>query len=168
MPAREDKLDRLWQTVNEEVSSRGFLVFPGSVSSDAPAAMWPTAKGIGPFMDMALALGCRVVYVHSRQLTPGELIDSVAVSLAAAIDALDADLPEQFLEQAGVAGEPMAMEFLKFGKQYYGRRVDVSVEWIHEGVVHRFCEFSEWYGPLLDKAGDVAELIDTRDESDLE
>jgi hypothetical protein len=166
MPAREDKLDRQWHTVNEEVSSRGLLVFPGSISLQAPWAMWPTGKGIGPFLDMALALGCRVLYVHSRSLTPDELIAAVSVSLASIIDALDADLPEQSLEQAGVAAEPVAMEFLQYAKQYYGRRMNVSVEWVYEGVVHRFSEFSDWYGPLLDKGSDVAELIDAREDSD--
>jgi hypothetical protein len=157
----EEGIERLWRQANEEASSRGFLIFPGGISLEGPMAMWRPEEGIGQFLDMAVALGKRILYMRSRLLGPGELIDTVAVALSDAIDALDATTPERFLEEAGVAAEPEARDYLEFGKEHYGQRMDVNVEWVHEGIVHRFWKHSDWHRDLVDKASSVAELIES-------
>jgi hypothetical protein len=164
MQPSEEEMERLWRQANEGASSRGFLVFPGSISLEGPMAMWSADEGIAQFLDMAGALGKRILYMKSRKLGPDELIDAVAVALSGAIEALDATTPEQFLREAGVMTEPEARDYLKFGKEHYGQRMDVNVEWVHEGVVHRFWKHADWHGQLLDKATSVAELIESGED----
>lgn len=165
VPPTEDEMELLWREVNQHASSRGFFVFPASIALEGSVAMWPAELGIAQFLDLASALGKRVLYIRSRELGPDELIDSVAIALSDVIDALDADTPEQFLREAGVIAEPEAQDYLTFGQKHYGERMDVSVEWVHEGVVHRFWKHARWHGQLLDKAGEVAELIDSSEEN---
>ena len=164
MQSTEEAIDQLWQQANEEASSRGFLVFPGGISLEGPMAMWNPDEGIDQFLDIAVALGKRILYMRSRLLGPGELIDAVAVALSGAIDALDATTPEQFLKDAGVEAEPEARDHLEFGKDHYGQRMDVNVEWVHEGIVHRFWKHPDWHRDLVDKAASVAELIESTDD----
>lgn len=165
MRLAEDGMELLWREVYEDASSRGFLVFPASISLEGSSAMWPAERGIAQFLDLAGALGKRILYIRSRELDPDELIDSVAIALSGAIDALDADTPEQFLREAGVIAEPEAQDYLAFGQKHYGERIDIRVEWVHEGVVHRFWKHARWHGQLLDKAGEVAELIESIEEN---
>ena len=165
MQPAEDDMELLWREVNQDASSRGFLVFPASISLEGAMAMWPTERGIAQFLDLASALDKRVLYIRSRELAPDDLIDSVAIALSGAIEALDAETPEQFLREAGVIAEPEAQDYLAFGQKHYGERMDVSVEWVHEGVVHRFWKHARWHGQLLDKAGEVAELIEPSEEN---
>ena len=160
MHPTQNQMDRLWTDVNQEVSTRGLLVFPGRISLQGPMAFWPTEKGTGAFLDLALALGCRLVYVHSRLLAPEDLVDSVAIATLSSIDVADDITPEDFLEQAGVGAEGVAHDYLRYGTQHYGLRLDVSVEWVYEGVVHKFVERADWHPTLVEKAGRVAELID--------
>ena len=164
MQPTEEGIERLWRQVNEEASSRSFLVFPGSISLEGPMAMWRPDEGIDQFLEIAVALGKRILYMRSRLLGPGELIDAVAIALSGAIDALDASTPEQFLKDAGVGDEPEARDYLEFGKEHYGQRMDVNVEWVHEGIVHRFWKHADWHGDLVDKAASVAELIESSDD----
>lgn len=165
MQLAEDEMELLWREVNQDASSRGFLVFPASISLESSTAMWPAERGIAEFLDLASALGKRILYIRSRELDPDELIDSVAIALSGVIDALDADTPEQFLREAGVIAEPEAQDYLAFGQKHYGERIDIRVEWVHEGVIHRFWGHARWHGQLLEKAGEVAELIESLEEN---
>jgi hypothetical protein len=160
MAKREDRMDAVWDEVAREVSSRQFLVFPGSVSLQAVRALWPTDQPIGPFLDLAAQLGVRMVYLRSDVLTPEQVLDAIAVSLAEVSDALDAPSPEEFVRLAGIAQEPAARELIAFSKEHYGRRASVHAEWVHEGVVHAYSAYSDWHSALFDKAGEVADLLD--------
>jgi len=160
MNARSDAMSQLLDQVNREVFARGFLVFPGRVGAEGPTAFWPVTQGIVGFLDLAASLGKRMVYVDSDALTPDDLIDAVGTQLVEVHEALDADTPEEFFELAAVSGEAEVKDFLRFGKEHYGRVTRVSVEWVNEGVVHRLWQYADWHVALMDKATEVADLID--------
>jgi hypothetical protein len=160
MPRSSDELETLWQQVNAEVTQRGFLVYPGSLSLEGVHANWPLKEGIAGFLALAASLGARVVYLKASPLEPSDLIDAVASFLSGVPEALDADTPEEFMEMAGVSSEREVQDFLRQGKDHYGHLQSVSVEWVHEGVVHRFERYATWYGALIDMAADVADLVE--------
>ena len=162
---KQDEMDQLWRKVNDEVASRDFLVFPGSISLGGEMAIWSGDDDVGSFLDLARTVGSQIIYLKSRRLTPNELINSVAVSIVSEFGALDADSPAEFLQRSGLIVDPVAVDYLKYGKKYYGRRLDVCAEWIHNGVVHRFSRYANWHTELMKKAANVAELVDGIEEA---
>ena len=160
MPRSSDDLDALWQEVNAELSARGLLLFPGSLSLQGVSASWPVKEGIAGFLDLAVSLGVSIVYMQAYSLSESDLIDAVGSFLTDVPDALDADTPEAFVELAGVASEPGVQEYLRQGKEHYGQVQSVHVEWVHDGVVHRFERYAGWYGALIDRAAEVSDLIE--------
>jgi hypothetical protein len=165
MSKKYDELDQLWHKVNEEVARRDFLVFRGSISLGADMAIWSGDDDVGSFLDLARAVGSQIVYLKSRRLTPDELLDLVAVALVSEFDALDADSPEELVTLSGLTAHPVAVDYLRYGKKYYSRRLDVCLQWVHAGIVHRFSRYADWYTELTKKAGNVAELIDGVEEA---
>ena len=161
VPAKPDDIDILWQQATAEASSRGFLVYPGAISIEAPAAMWPQEKGIPAFLDLAKTLGKQIVYLNSAKLTPQEVLDSLAFALEDPQDVFEADSPESFFKQIGVSNQPEVQDYLRLASQHYGRRTNVSLEWVHEGIVHRFLAHADWHLPFVDKTADVADLVES-------
>ena len=163
MAPSRDEMDAFWDEVNREVSARGFLPFPGSLSPDGVHANWPGQEGIGGFFDLAGTLGVRVVYLRADRLEPGDLIDAVDSFLPDVHVGLDAESPEEYVQLAGVGSEPDVQDYLRQGKKHYGQITSVRVDWVHDGVVHSFQKLAAWYGRFLDSAAGVAELIETVD-----
>ncbi|HLE05640.1 MAG TPA: hypothetical protein VI729_13635 [Anaerolineales bacterium] len=161
MPAKPDTLDILWEQATAEASSRGFRIYPGAISIEAPSAMWPLEDGIPAFLDLAKALGKEVVYINSNRLTPQEVLDSLALALEDPQEVFGADTPVAFFMQIGASNRPEMREYLELTSQYYGRRTRVSVEWAHEGIVHRFLAHADWHTIFIDRTADVAELVDS-------
>ena len=160
MPRSSDELDALWQQVNAEVTARGFLIFPGSLSLEGGYASWPVKEGIAGFLDLANSLGARIVYLKADPFEPGDLIDAVGSFLSEVHKALDADSPEAFMELGGISSEPEVQVYLRQGREHYGHLQSVRAEWVHDGVVHRFQRYAAWYGALIDKAAQMADLIE--------
>jgi hypothetical protein len=156
-------MDSLWDEVNREVSGRGFVPFPGSLSLEGVHASWPLQEGIVGFLELASTLGVRVVYLGADRLEPGDLIDAVDSFLPDVQVGLDAESPEEYAQLAGVASEPDVQDYLRQGERHYGQITSIRVEWVHDGVVHGFQKLAAWYGGLLDSAAGVAELIETVD-----
>ena len=119
-------------------------------------AQWPC----GPFLDLAKSLGRRLVYLTAHVLQPADLIDSVATLLSEVDDAVDAPTPEEFLSHIGVASYPAVKNYLRYGKEHNGEVLSVRVEWVHDGVVHRLWKYADWHKTFMDKATEVADLIE--------
>jgi hypothetical protein len=156
-------MDALWDEVNRELSGRGFLPFPGSLSADGVHATWPLQEGIEGFLELAGTLGVRVIYLRADRLEPGDLIDAVDSFLPDVDVGLDAESPEEYVQLAGVGSEPDVQDYLRQGRSHYGQITSIRVEWVHGGVAHGFQKLAAWYGRLLDGAAGVAELIETVD-----
>ena len=161
VPAKLDDIDTLWQQAAAEASSRGFLVFPGAISIEAPAAMWPQEKGILAFLDLAKTLGKQIVYLNSDRFTPQAVLDSLALALDDPRDVFEADTPETFFSQIGISAQPEVRDYLRLASQHYGRRTSVRLEWVHDGIVHRFLVHADWHMPFLDKTADVVDLVES-------
>ena len=166
MPAKPDTLDILWEQATAEASSRGFRIYPGAISIEATSAMWPLEDGIPAFLDLAKALGKEIVYINSKRLTPQEVLDSLALALEDAQGVFEADSPEAFFKQVGASSRPEMREYLGLASHNYARRTRVTVEWVHEGIVHRFLEHADWHTTFMDKTADVAEIVDSMTGND--
>jgi hypothetical protein len=135
-------------------------MFPGSLSLHGVSATWPVNEGIAGFLDLAASLGARIVYMKANSLSQGDLIDAVGSFLSQVPDALDAETPEAFMELAGVGSDPEVEEYLRQGMEHYGQLQSVRVEWVLDGVVHRFEKYASWSGALIDRAAEIADLIE--------
>ena len=160
VPQSSSALEQFWQEVTAEVSARRFLVFPGSLSLQGASAIWPVQEGIVGFLDLAVSLGVRIVYVKAHSLSESSLIDTVATFLSDIPDAVDADTAEAFFDLAGIGSEPDAEQYLRLGKEHLGQLESVHVAWVHDGVAHRLERYAGWYGALMDSAAEVADLIE--------
>ena len=159
-----DEMDKFAERARQELAARDFLVFPRGISIEGPMAMWPVEEPVGPFLDLAKAMGCRLAYFNSDVLYPTDLIDAVATMLSEVDDAVDAPTPEEFLAQIGLASHPAVQSYLQFGKEHYGLVTSVRVEWVADGVVHRLWRYADWHRTLMDKATEVADLIEEQEE----
>jgi hypothetical protein len=153
-------MGKLLEHARQELAARDFLVYPSGISIEGPMAMWPAEEAIGPFLDLAKSLGRRLVYLTAHVLQPADLIDSVATLLSEVDDAVDAPTPEEFLSHIGVASYPAVKSYLRYGREHYGEVLSVRVEWVHDGVVHRFWKYADWHKTFMDKATEVADLIE--------
>jgi len=155
-----DEMGKFLEQARQELAARDFLVYPSGISIEGPMAMWPAEEAIGPFLDLAKSLGRRLVYLTAHVLQPADLIDSVATLLSEVDDAVDAPTPEEFLSQIGVASYPAVKNYLRYGKEHNGEVLSVRVEWVHDGVVHRLWKYADWHKTFMDKATEVADLIE--------
>jgi len=155
-----DEMGKFLEHARQELAARDFLVYPSGISIEGPMAMWPAEEAIGPFLDLAKSLGRRLVYLTAHVLQPADLIDSVATLLSEVDDAVDAPTPEEFLSHIGVASYPAVKNYLRYGKEHYGEVLSVRVEWVHDGVVHRLWKYADWHKTFMDKATEVADLIE--------
>lgn len=153
-------MGKFLEHARQELAARDFLVYPSGISIEGPMAMWPAEEAIGPFLDLAKSLGRRLVYLTAHVLQPADLIDSVATLLSEVDDAVDAPTPEEFLSHIGVASYPAVKSYLRYGKEHYGEVLSVRVEWVHDGVVHRLWKYADWHKTFMDKATEVADLIE--------
>ena len=153
-------MGKLLEHARQELAARDFLVYPSGISIEGPMAMWPAEEAIGPFLDLAKSLGRRLVYLTAHVLQPADLIDSVATLLSEVDDAVDAPTPEEFLSHIGVASYPAVKSYLRYGREHYGEVLSVRVEWVHDGVVHRLWKYADWHKTFMDKATEVADLIE--------
>jgi len=153
-------MGKFLEHARQELAARDFLVYPSGISIEGPMAMWPAEEAIGPFLDLAKSLGRRLVYLTAHVLQPADLIDSVATLLSEVDDAVDAPTPEEFLSHIGVASYPAVKNYLRYGKEHYGEVLSVRVEWVHDGVVHRLWKYADWHKTFMDKATEVADLIE--------
>ena len=160
MTERPDEMGKFAEHARQELEARDFLIFPNGISIEGPMAMWPVDEPIDAFLDLAKTLGCRLAYFDADVLSPADLIDAVATQLNEVTDAVDAPTPEEFLAQVGLASNPAVQSYLRFGKEHYGRITSVRVEWIHDGVVHRLWRYADWHRVFMDKATEVADLIE--------
>jgi hypothetical protein len=161
MAAESDPLEVLAQRASAEALARGLGIFPGGISLGATDALWPEEQGIGPFLDLAKTLGKQMIYLATDRLTVESVLDSLALSLDDGEEILDEASPEDFFRRIGLSDKRDVREFLKAASEYYGRLRRVSVEWVHEGIVHRYLVHASWYTPFLDSVADVAELADS-------
>ena len=164
MAEPRDEMDRFAEHARQELAARDFLIFPRGISIEGPMAMWPADEPIEPFLDLAQTVGSRLVYFNADVLGPVDLIAAVASQLTEVDDAVDAPTPEEFLSHIGLASEPAVQEYLKFGREHYGLITSVRVEWILAGVVHRLWKHADWHRGFMDKATEVADLIEERGE----
>jgi len=155
-----DEMGKFLEHARQQLAARDFLVYPSGISIEGPMAMWPAEEAIGPFLDLAKSLGRRLVYLTAHVLQPADLIDSVATLLSEVDDAVDAPTPEEFLSHIGVASYPAVKSYLRYGKEHYGEVLSVRVEWVHDGVVHRLWKYADWHKTFMDKATEVADLIE--------
>jgi hypothetical protein len=153
-------MGKFLEHARQELAARDFLVYPSGISIEGPMAMWPLEEAIGPFLDLAKSLGRRLVYLTANVLQPADLIDSVATLLSEVDEAVDAPTPEEFLSHIGVASYPAVKSYLRYGKEHYGEVLSVRVEWVHDGVVHRLWKYADWHKTFMDKATEVADLIE--------
>ena len=153
-------MGKFLEHARQELAARDFLVYPSGISIEGPMAMWPAEEAIGPFLDLAKSLGRRLIYLTAHVLQPADLIDSVATLLSEVDDAVDAPTPEEFLSHIGVASYPAVKNYLRYGKEHYGEVLSVRVEWVHDGVVHRLWKYADWHKTFMDKATEVADLIE--------
>ena len=160
MTEAHDEMGKFLEHARQELAARDFLVYPSGISIEGPMAMWPAEEAIGPFLDLAKSLGRRLVYLTAHVLQPADLIDSVATLLSEVDDAVDAPTPEEFLSHIGVASYPAVKNYLRYGKEHYGEVLSVRVEWVHDGVVHRLWKYADWHKTFMDKATEVADLIE--------
>lgn len=160
MNAPKDKMNELWERVNQEVSARGFTVYPGSIMTSGATAIWPFDRGIAEFLDLAKGLGRRIVYLESEEFGPDDIIDAMATLLSHVYDAFNADSPEALFDELGMSSEPKVREYLRYAQQHYGRRSRIVAEWVFEGVAHRFSKIAEWFGGFMDMSTSVADLIE--------
>ena len=160
MTEAHDEMGKFLEHARQELAARDFLVYPSGISIEGPSAMWPAEEAIGPFLDLAKSLGRRLVYLTAHVLQPADLIDSVATLLSEVDEAVDAPTPEEFLSHIGVASYPAVKSYLRYGKEHYGEVLSVRVEWVHDGVVHRFWKYADRHKTFIDKATEVADLIE--------
>jgi hypothetical protein len=153
-------MGKFLEHARQQLAARDFLVYPSGISIEGPMAMWPAEEAIGPFLDLAKSLGRRLVYLTAHVLQPADLIDSVATLLSEVDEAVDAPTPEEFLSHIGVASYPAVKSYLRYGKEHYGEVLSVRVEWVHDGVVHRLWKYADWHKTFMDKATEVADLIE--------
>ena len=160
MTEPHDEMSKFAEHTRQELEARDFLVFPRAISLEGPMAMWPVEESVPTFLDLAKAMGCRLAYFHADVLQPADLIDAVATQLSEVVDAVDAPTPEEFLSQLDLVSYPTVQDYLRYGKEHYGQVTSVRVEWIHDGVVHRLWRYADWHKNFMDKATEVAELIE--------
>ncbi len=154
------EINDLWNQLAKDIPARGLLVFPAGIQSEAIEAMWPTDKDVAGFLDFAQKLDVRVVYLSSEVLAPDTLLELVASMLPRSNVALEYDTAEEFFEAVDILSDSVVADYLSFGRERFGRKSTIRVEWVHDGVVHRFFAVANWLGKLMDKAAEVSDLLE--------
>ena len=160
MPNEHEDVEQIWEQISESISSLGFQVFPSSISGTDGVAIWPVSEGFAKFLDLATSLGKKILYVHTIDFSSEELIDLVMNFLPTDIGEYDVETVEGFFASLGVSSDSQVTEYIEYGRRFAGRLASIRLEWVHEGVVHRYWRMADWYGFLLEKGGEISDLIE--------
>jgi hypothetical protein len=135
-----DDLDTWWAELQPLLSARFFAVFPGLPTSvrnrpDALSVAWPVGRSVEEFLDLASALGVRMIYA-SAQLFGEEESERLRLMVPATIPGDD-----DFVRAA---------ELL-----WSGRVVRVALVWMLDGVAHYWGQEADWYSSLWQEAESI-------------
>jgi hypothetical protein len=122
--------------------------------------MWPSEKDVSEFLDVAQKLDVRVIYLSAETITPDTLLEMVASMLDDSTVAFQHETAEGYFEGAGILSDKRVGQYLSHGKERYGRKSTIRVEWVHGGVVHRYLAVANWLGKLIDNASEIADLLE--------
>ena len=161
LSAKTDDLHLLLEEATAEAISHGFRIYPGGISIEYASALWHQDQEIAAFLDFAKSLGKTIVYIDIHTLTPQTVLDSLVLALDEPHGIFQADSPETFFKQRGGNSRPELKEYLRVAAHYYSRPTRLTVEWVNDGIVHRFIAQADWYSGFLDLTADVADLIDS-------
>lgn len=152
-------IEQLYEDINEQISTSDFDIFPSGISGTDGVAFWPESEGFNRFIELAKSLGKRILYVKAIYFTFDELIDLVMSYLSIDPEEHDYESVEGFFKSLGISSDLNVRKYQEYGKQFDGRIESISVEWVHDGIVHRFWSIADWYGFLLDSAGEISGLV---------
>lgn len=161
MPETEINLDEHWEEVKSEIASRGFITYPNYIISTERIAFWPRQKGIAKFLDLALELERKVVYVHSSKFNSEDALDMLLISAPDELIDYDVETVRDCLRSLGVETTQEAKDYLKTTKFYEGHRESVRVDWIFDGIIHAYRRRSAWYTDISELAGRITEISES-------
>ena len=145
MPETDINMEELWEEVQSEIASRGYIVYPNYIFSTEHKAHWPKEEGLVKFLDLADQLERKVIYVHSSKFDSEEALDLLLLAPPSDFIDFGVETVRECLRSFGVEARPEAKEYLKTTKFYEGRRVSIRVEWVFDGIIHTYSRKPAWY-----------------------
>lgn len=119
-------LDAAWASIEAAISERGLLVYPSALDgADAP---WPDGRSVEEFLDLAVALGVKVMYVEVNRFQRSD------------IDELG--LGEEETETAAA--------LLKLARKHVGRVATLELYFVFDGVTHMWGGYTDWWQQLAE------------------
>jgi len=161
MPEKDIYMEEHWEEIQSEIASRGFVIFPDTITSTEHKAFWPTAGGVHKFLDLAHELERKVIYLHSSKFDSEDALD--LLFLIAPDDLVDYndETVRDCLRTLGVEGRGEAKEYLKTTKFYEGRRVDIRVEWVFDGIIHVYWKRPAWFADISKLAERIVDISES-------
>lgn len=152
MTETDFNLDKHWEEVQSEIASRGFIVFPSSILLSERTALWPIEEGLIKYLDLALLLERKVIYLHSSKFNSEDALD--LLQLSSPDDSVDYDIStvRECIQYMGVENRSVAKDYLKTTKFYSDRRMSIHLEWVYDGIIHSYWRRADWYADIADLA----------------
>jgi hypothetical protein len=161
MSETDINMEELWEEVQSEVASRGYIVYPNYIFSTEQKAYWPQEEGIVKFLDLADQLERKVIYLHSSEFDTGEALDLLLLAPPSDFVDFGVENVRECLRSFGVESTPEAKDYLKTTKFYDGRRVSIRVEWTFDGIIHTYLRKPAWYTDISELAGRIIDLSES-------
>jgi len=162
MKETDSPMTRFLAEVRDHITRRGLLTFPDSLIADGHVVFFPVELGLPAFFDLAAALGVHMVYLSTDTLEPQDVLDDLAQLVEEADETFGGDSLEVFFRDQGLLANAKVKRFQNVVTGHAGLLRSVRVEWVHEGVVHRYWRFADWHRALMDQVTEIAELLDAQ------
>ncbi|MCX6027383.1 MAG: hypothetical protein NTY23_14190 [Chloroflexi bacterium] len=162
MKETDSPMTRFLAEVRDHITRRGLLTFPDSIIADGHVVFFPVELGLPAFFDLAAALSVRMVYLSTDTLEPPDVLDDLAQLVEDADETFGGDSLEVFFRDQGLSANARVKRFRDFVADHAGKLRSVHVEWVHEGVVHRYSRFADWHRALMDQVTEIADILDAQ------
>jgi hypothetical protein len=135
----DDTLDALFEELLQRCKQKNLTVFRGDIDPEAHAVVdWDEAAGdVWAFLDAAVQVGTRMVYVQAWRFTEDDLES-----------ALEEEFSEESDDESGGASEPVDPEWrqqLEAFREHVGKVSSLQVLFRFDGVFHAWTTSSDWY-----------------------
>ncbi len=142
-------LEARWKDFQTAVAARGLRIYPGLPRGSDQGVFWQgDPEGFEDFLDLAQAVGARMVYALAERWDPEGFLE----------DLVERPLPEDLRPQMNaLAAEAQARA---------GELSGFIAAWIHEGQVHVYMAEAAWATDLRERKEVLLETLDRMVEAE--
>jgi hypothetical protein len=134
--ATYEELDSIWSEVEEQLTQRGWLVFPADLDpGNGPRAFWPDGP-VSEFLDLAEKLGAAPIFACAARFEPEDVEDLA-----------------RFL---GLTSSETANALLLQAQQHVGDVYEIQVAFTHGGTPLIWVGSADWHEDIQARADEEA------------